>query len=122
MSMICSSTSFFQYTVLTVLVSGHPAEEPVATKNGDIYEKRLITKHIEAHGVDPITNEALTVDDLVVLRVSNSNGVKPRQVTQSSIPGLLQVSHLAVCVSNSEDLSKRMGCLVVGDLFVEEAA
>lgn len=89
--MICSRTSDLLNTYLHALVSGQPAQEPVATKNGDIYEKRLIIKHIEAHGVDPITNEALTAEDLVVLRVSNPNGVKPRQVSQSSIPGLLQV-------------------------------
>jgi pre-mRNA-processing factor 19 len=77
--------------LLTLSVSGQPAQEPVVTKNGDIYEKRLIVKHIESHGVDPITNEALGLDELVSLRVSNSNGVKPRQISQSSIPGLLPV-------------------------------
>lgn len=61
------------------------------SKNGDIFEKRLIVKHIEVNGTCPITNEAMTLDDLIPVRLANSNAVKPRQLSATSIPGLLQV-------------------------------
>jgi len=62
----------------------------VVSKNGDIFEKRLIIKHLETHGTCPITNEALSVEELIPIRSSNPNGVKPRQLSATSIPGLLQ--------------------------------
>jgi len=71
-------------------ISGQVAQEPVVSKNGDIFEKRVILKHIETHGTCPITNEAMSIEDLIPIRVSNSNAVKPRQLSATSIPGLLQ--------------------------------
>jgi pre-mRNA-processing factor 19 len=71
-------------------ISGQSAQEPVVSKNGDIFEKRLVVKHIETHGTCPITNEALSVDDLIPIRTSNPNAVKPRQLSDASIPGMLQ--------------------------------
>jgi len=71
-------------------ISGQPAQEPVVSKNGDIFEKRLIVKHIEANGTCPITNEAMGLEDLIPLRLANSNAVKPRQLSATSVPGLLQ--------------------------------
>jgi len=71
-------------------ISGQSAQEPVVSKNGDIFEKRLVVKHIETHGTCPITNEALSVDDLIPIRTSNPGAVKPRQLSDSSIPGMLQ--------------------------------
>jgi len=71
-------------------LSGQVAQEPVVTKNGDIFEKRLILKHIETNGTCPITNEPLSPEDLISVRVTNPNAVKPRQLSSTSIPGLLQ--------------------------------
>lgn len=91
--------------LVLLLVSGQPAQEPVVSKNGDIFEKRLIVKHLETHGASlfwfgfifsqsgtcPITNEALAVEELIPIRSSNTNAVKPRPLSATSIPGMLQV-------------------------------
>jgi len=71
-------------------ISGQSAQEPVVSKHGDVFEKRLIVKHLETHGTCPITNEALSVEELIPIRTSNPNAVKPRQLSATSIPGLLQ--------------------------------
>jgi len=71
-------------------ISGQPAVEPVVSKHGDIFEKRLIVKHIEANGTCPITNEAMTLEDLIPIRLANANAVKPRQLSATSVPALLQ--------------------------------
>eukprot|EP00744_Colponema_vietnamica_P007814 GILI01011195.1.p1 GENE.GILI01011195.1~~GILI01011195.1.p1 ORF type:complete len:515 (-),score=148.05 GILI01011195.1:117-1661(-) len=71
-------------------ISGSVCEEPVASKSsGHIYEKRLVEKHIQATGQCPITQQPLSVDDLVRLQVSKN--VKPRPVAATSIPGMLQL-------------------------------
>ncbi|EPB78016.1 u-box domain protein [Ancylostoma ceylanicum] len=45
--------------VFTCALSGEPAEEPVVSPSGHIYEKRLILKYIAENGVDPVSNESL---------------------------------------------------------------
>jgi hypothetical protein len=50
------------------LVSSEPCVEPVTTKNGDVYERRLIEKHIAITGIDPVTKQPLTVEDLIPLK------------------------------------------------------
>lgn len=56
-------------------------------KSGAVYEKSLIESYIAENGKDPITNDELTVDDLVELRPFNT--VKPRPPQFTSIPSLL---------------------------------
>ncbi|RUS13758.1 WD40-repeat-containing domain protein [Endogone sp. FLAS-F59071] len=72
-------------------ISGEPPEVPVvSTKSGNVYEKRLITKYINDKGKDPITNEDLTLEDLVEINATPKT-VKPRPPTVTSIPSLLSV-------------------------------
>ena len=52
-----------------------------------MFEKRLIEAYISEHGTDPVTNEELTTDDLVELKISRIP--KPRPPTLTSIPSLL---------------------------------
>jgi pre-mRNA-processing factor 19 len=41
-------------------------EEPVVSKlSGHVFEKRLIQKHIDANGLCPITNQDLSLSDLI---------------------------------------------------------
>ncbi|KAL9105361.1 MAG: hypothetical protein Q9227_009449 [Pyrenula ochraceoflavens] len=54
---------------------------------GLVYERRLIEAYIAENGTEPSTNEALTAEDLIDLK--NSNTVKPRPPTLTSIPSLL---------------------------------
>lgn len=55
-------------TTKTTIVSGQPPEEPVVSKTGHIFERRLIEKHISTEGNCPITKEPLSVEDLVSLK------------------------------------------------------
>eukprot|EP00188_Purpureofilum_apyrenoidigerum_P001332 Plantae.Rhodophyta-Purpureofilum_apyrenoidigerum.ctg17232.p1 GENE.Plantae.Rhodophyta-Purpureofilum_apyrenoidigerum.ctg17232~~Plantae.Rhodophyta-Purpureofilum_apyrenoidigerum.ctg17232.p1 ORF type:complete len:513 (+),score=103.44 Plantae.Rhodophyta-Purpureofilum_apyrenoidigerum.ctg17232:120-1658(+) len=74
-------------------LSGVTPEEPVVNKKtGHIYEKRLIEQHILASGgKDPETEEELTENDLVSIKISGSV-VQPLPSSTASIPGLL--SHM----------------------------
>lgn len=69
-------------------VSGVVPEEPVfCAKSGHIYERRLVTKHIEQTGREPVTGEEVSVADLQPVR---SNKVaRPRPVGASSVGGML---------------------------------
>lgn len=50
-------------------LSGTVPEEPVISlKSGHLYEKRLIEKHIETTGRDPVTREEATVADLLPVK------------------------------------------------------
>ena len=56
---------------------------------GYVFEKRLIEAYISENGKDPVTNEELTIDDLVDLK--SARIVRPRPPTLTSIPSLLSV-------------------------------
>ena len=56
---------------------------------GNVFEKRLIEAYIQDNGKDPVTNEDLTLSDLIELK--NSRTVRPRPPTLTSIPSLLSV-------------------------------
>lgn len=70
-------------------ISGQTPEEPVISKTGYIFEKRLIEKHIINYGICPVSGEVLTLEDLYPIK--NEKIVKPRPITASSIPGLLSI-------------------------------
>lgn len=71
-------------------LSGESPQEPVISKkSGYVFEKRLIAKYLESNSVDPITNEPLSIDDL--LPVKSNKVVKPRPVATASIPSMLQI-------------------------------
>jgi len=57
--------------------------------SGNVFERRLIEAYITDNGMDPVTNEELTVDDLVELK--SARVVRPRPPTLTSIPSLLSV-------------------------------
>ncbi|KAK7028982.1 hypothetical protein VNI00_008908 [Paramarasmius palmivorus] len=70
-------------------ISGLPPQEPVvSTKSGKVYEKRLIIKHIEANGTDPVSGDKLEESDLIAIKASPETNT-PRPPTQTSIPALL---------------------------------
>ena len=51
-----------------MLVSGQVPEDPVVSKYGYIYERRLVEKFIEANGTDPVTGQELSAEDLVSIK------------------------------------------------------
>ena len=89
----------------TLTVSGESPQVPVASRKsgtsrlgasahtsnvlGNVFERRLIEAYISENGTDPITNEELTIDDLIDLKPSRI--VRPRPPTLTSIPSLLSV-------------------------------
>mmetsp|Transcript_12785 Transcript_12785/g.32935 ORF Transcript_12785/g.32935 Transcript_12785/m.32935 type:complete len:502 (+) Transcript_12785:196-1701(+) len=69
-------------------ISGVVPEDPVVSRpSGHLFERRLITKHIENTGRCPITGDELGTDDLLDLK--SNKAVKPRTAPATSIPGLL---------------------------------
>ena len=56
---------------------------------GTVFEKRLIEAYIAENGSEPVTGEALTIEDLVDLKTARI--VRPRPPTLTSIPSLLTV-------------------------------
>ncbi|WFD33857.1 RING-type E3 ubiquitin transferase [Malassezia cuniculi] len=70
-------------------ISGEAPTEPVVSKkSGLVYEKRLIESYIAEHGKDPVTGEELSVDDLIVVKVSPRTAF-PRPPSHTSVPSLL---------------------------------
>ena len=63
--------------------------DPDLNPVGNVFEKRLVEAYISENGKDPITNEELTVNDLVELK--SGRIVKPRPPTLTSIPSLLSI-------------------------------
>ncbi|KHJ78462.1 u-box domain protein [Oesophagostomum dentatum] len=76
--------------VFTCTISGEPAEEPVVSPSGHIYEKRLILKYIQENGVDPVSNESLDENQLIPLKIGAVDSI-PRNVAGTSIPSLLKM-------------------------------
>jgi len=71
-------------------LTGEAAEDPVISpKSGNVFERRVIEKHLSAEGTDPITHEPLSVDELISVKVNKT--VKPKPVSATSIPSLLSV-------------------------------
>mmetsp|Transcript_9576 Transcript_9576/g.21210 ORF Transcript_9576/g.21210 Transcript_9576/m.21210 type:complete len:536 (-) Transcript_9576:94-1701(-) len=68
-------------------ISGEVPLEPVVTKTGVLYEKRLIEKYVKENGKCAVTGEELSAEDLLPLKVSQA--VRPRPISGTSIPGLL---------------------------------
>ncbi|VDM72023.1 unnamed protein product [Strongylus vulgaris] len=76
--------------VFTCTISGEPAEEPVVSPSGHIFEKRLILKYIMENGVDPVSNESLEEHQLIPLKTGSVDTI-PRNVAGTSIPSLLKM-------------------------------
>lgn len=74
MSLICS-------------ISGVAPENPVITKTGYVFERRLIEEYIRCNGSCPVTKSELSLDDLI--QVKSASSFKPRLIKNASIPGIL---------------------------------
>lgn len=71
-------------------ITGTVAKEPVVSvKSGHVYEKKLVAKVIKDTGVCPMTNEPLSMDDLIDVQNGHLNTVKSEDAT--SVPGLLRM-------------------------------
>jgi len=71
-------------------ISGETCQEPVISKSGNVYEKRVITKWLEANqNTDPITHQSLSPEELIAVKVTPT--IKPRPITATSVPSMLQL-------------------------------
>jgi len=72
-------------------ITGEIPEEPmVSSKSGYVFEKRAILKWLETNNnTCPVTQEPLTPEDLI--KVQGNKSVRPRPVTATSVPGMLQL-------------------------------
>ncbi|OII73403.1 guanine nucleotide-binding protein [Cryptosporidium ubiquitum] len=74
MSLICS-------------ISGITPEDPVISKTGYVFERKLIEEYIRCNNSCPITKSELSLDDLI--QVKSTSSFKPRLIKNTSIPGIL---------------------------------
>lgn len=65
-----------------------PDEPVISPLSGCIFEKRLIHKYINEYAKDPITNDPLSIEQLVEIK-QFQKVVKPKLPELSSIPDLL---------------------------------
>lgn len=71
-------------------ISGQEPVDPVVSpKSGYLFERKLVEEYIKQHGKCPMTDEPLELEDLISVK-SNPNA-KPRPVSATSIPGMLQL-------------------------------
>jgi pre-mRNA-processing factor 19 len=72
-------------------LSGEVPREPVVSKkSGHIFEKRLIEKHLASSSTCPVTGTELAMEDLIPVK-ANRKIVSPRDVTATSVPGMLSL-------------------------------
>ena len=57
--------------------------------SGHLFERRLIEKHLHSSNTCPITGEPLSVEDLITIKADRT--VPPRDLSASSIPGMLSL-------------------------------
>ena len=80
---------FFRFTMPIVCsISGYPPEEPVISKDGYIFEKRIIESFIAENGKCPVTGSQLTLEDIRPVVVNNGN--KALAVDSASLPELFK--------------------------------
>ncbi|EGW31838.1 uncharacterized protein SPAPADRAFT_62450, partial [Spathaspora passalidarum NRRL Y-27907] len=71
-------------------ISGEPVKEPVLSpKSKTIFEKKTIVNYISTAGTDPITNDPLTIEELIPINTQTKNIVPPVAPRNTSIPALL---------------------------------
>jgi pre-mRNA-processing factor 19 len=111
--------------MMYVTVSGEvPEHAVVSKKTGLVFEKGLIDKHLQLSSTCPITGSEISADDFIEVKCKSNfkdqatififhncwlkylanKVVKPRQISATSIPGLLSMlqvvmySYLFICL------------------------
>lgn len=71
-------------------ISGQQASDPVISpKSGAIFDRKHIESYISTAGTDPISDQPLTVEELIAVKTSVSEVIPPRISSATSIPALL---------------------------------
>lgn len=69
-------------------ISGYPPEDPVISRDGYIFERRLIEKVIRETGKCPVTGSQLNMEDL--RPVLPTNGAKALPIDSVSLPDMIK--------------------------------
>ena len=69
-------------------ISGFPPEDPVVSKHGYVFERRLIEQVITESGRCPVTGDSLSLDDIRPI-VPNSQ-IKALPVDSATLPDLMR--------------------------------
>mmetsp|Transcript_27817 Transcript_27817/g.62625 ORF Transcript_27817/g.62625 Transcript_27817/m.62625 type:complete len:499 (+) Transcript_27817:124-1620(+) len=96
-------------STIVCAISGTAPEHPVfSPKTRQVYERRLIEKHVQESGKCPVTKEELAEDDLCEMKVNKV--VKPRPAAATSIPGMLTLlqSEWDALMSETYDLKTNL--------------
>lgn len=72
-----------------LITTQHERREGTLTYAGHVFEKSLIETYVTQNGTDPISNQDLSIDDLIPVNTSQDPVVRPRPPTLTSIPALL---------------------------------
>lgn len=73
---------------LVCSISGYPPEDPVISRDGYIFERRLIEKVISDTGVCPVTRTPLSIQDLRPVIANSAINTIP--VDATSLPSLIR--------------------------------
>lgn len=73
--------------VVVCSISGFSPEEPVISKDGYIFERRLIERVIADTGKCPVTGGSLSLDDLKPVQATNSS--KAVTIDTASLPEMI---------------------------------
>ena len=77
---------------MTKKVSGVPPQEPVVTRHGILFERRLLEKALEDGGICPITGNALSMDSDVIILKNPVPIPAPRKAeVTTSVPAMLEM-------------------------------
>lgn len=89
-------------------ISGQPPLTPVlSTKSGHVYEKHLVLKYLnDNEGRDPVTGEALSVDDLVEIKTGELVGRATRRGSVRDIKGIADTDGVEALAPDELDCSR----------------
>eukprot|EP00696_Hemimastix_kukwesjijk_P014994 gnl/Hemi2/3086_TR1091_c0_g1_i1.p1 gnl/Hemi2/3086_TR1091_c0_g1~~gnl/Hemi2/3086_TR1091_c0_g1_i1.p1 ORF type:complete len:483 (+),score=162.10 gnl/Hemi2/3086_TR1091_c0_g1_i1:78-1526(+) len=73
--------------MLCALTGQVPVAPVVSTKSGHLFERSVIEKHLKETGTCPVTNQPLTIDQLMPIQTNPV--VKPRNLVGASVPDML---------------------------------
>lgn len=74
---------------LTCFISNEVTDRPcVSPVSGHVFDRRLIEKYLAENGTDPVTNQPLSEDQLIDIKVAHP--VRPKPPSATSIPAILK--------------------------------
>lgn len=106
-------------------ITGELCGEPAVTPSGGVYEKKVIERWISENGNDPDTKEALSKDQLILMKQSPKvTPVPPHSMTISSIIKTLRDEYDATVLCNAKLMKDNNGnnAELIEQLYSHDAA